>query len=407
MRFQALQSKDFVLYTTGSASAMVALWINRVIIGWLGWELTGLASWVGLLSFFLFAPTIVASPLFGVLLDRIDVRRAALISQTVMATTVIVLLIFQLTGILTIWLLGSVALVIGITSSADRTIRFVLVPRIVDKDAIANAVAIHGINFNTARLVGPAIGGLLIDAYGTDVATMVNAAMILPFLTVLLVVKIRDRDSPKQERKAFFREMRDGAQYALGHPIIREAMILTCVLSLAARGIIEILPAIADGEFGRGAQGLGQMLTASGAGALLAAVSIALRRSGVPVPGISNSAQVSIFGGLIAVALLGLTTDWVCAMALIFALGFFLTNNGIDLQATIQIELTDTYRARVMSMWVVLVIGGAAISAIGLGFVADLVGMGTTLICSGILGVVLVIAGRVLITRTSGKSPPA
>ncbi|NND49099.1 MAG: MFS transporter, partial [Rhizobiales bacterium] len=382
MRFQALQSKDFVLYTAGNASAMVALWINRVIVGWLGWELTGLASWVGLLSFFLFAPTIVASPLFGVLLDRIDVRRAALISQTVLASTVMVLLIFQLTGVLTIWLLGSVALVIGITSSADRTIRFVLVPRIVEKAAIANAVAIHGINFNTARLVGPAIGGLLIDAYGTDVATMVNAVMIMPFLIVLLMVKIRDRDSPKQERKAFFREMRDGAQYALGHPIIREAMILTCVLSLAARGIIEILPAIADGEFGRGAQGLGQMLTASGAGALLAAVSIALRRSGVPVPGISTSARVSIFGGLIAVVLLGLTTDWVFAMALIFALGFFLTNNGIDLQATIQIELTDTYRARVMSMWVVLVIGGAAISAIGLGFVADLVGMSTTLICS-------------------------
>ena len=71
MRFPALQSKDFVLYTAGNASAMVALWINRVIIGWLGWELTGLASWVGLLAFFLFAPTIVASPLFGVLLDRI------------------------------------------------------------------------------------------------------------------------------------------------------------------------------------------------------------------------------------------------------------------------------------------------------------------------------------------------
>jgi MFS family permease len=402
MRFPALRSKDFVLYTAGNASAMVALWINRVLIGWLGWELTGLASWVGLLSFLLFAPTIVASPLFGVLLDRIDLRRAALASQGVLAANVSVLLVFQLTGVLTIWLLGVIALMIGVTSSADRTIRFVLVPRIVERDAIPNAVAIHGINFNTARLIGPAIGGLLIDAYGSDVATMVNVVMIAPFLVVLLLVTIRDRDGPAQVRKAFFSELMDGLRHAIAHPIIREAMILTCVLSLTARGVIEILPAIADGEFHRGAQGLGQMLTASGAGALLAAVSIALRRSGAPVPGISLSARLSIAGGLVSTFLLGVTGDWAFAMALVFALGFFLTNNGIDLQATIQIELSDTYRARVMSMWVVLVIGGAAMSAIALGLFADLVGMSTTLMGSAVLGALLAVAGTVLITRAGG-----
>ena len=159
MRFPALKSKQFLLFTAGNWSAMIAIWINRVLIGWLGWELTGLASWVGLLSFFLFAPTIIASPLFGVLLDRVDHRRAAFASQSVLALAIASLLVFQLTGILNIYLLGAVALVIGVTSSADRTIRFVLVPRIVEKSALANAVAIHGINFNTARLIGPAIGG--------------------------------------------------------------------------------------------------------------------------------------------------------------------------------------------------------------------------------------------------------
>ena len=92
------------------------------------------------------------------------------------------------------------------------------------------------------------------------------------------------------------------------------------------------------------------------------------------------------------------------AIALIFALGFFLTNNGIDLQATIQIELNDTYRARVMSMWVVLVIGGAAISAITLGAIADLVGMSTTLVGAGILGTFLVVLARMVIAKADGAS---
>jgi len=405
MRFPALRNRHFVIYTAGNASAMVALWINRVIIGWLGWELTGLASWVGILSFFLFAPTIVASPLFGVLLDRIDPRRAALASQTMLTATVTLLLVLQLTGALNIWLLGTVALIIGITSSADRTIRFVLVPRIVERDALPNAVAIHGINFNTARLIGPAVGGLLIDGYGTDVATLVNAVMITPFLAVLLIVRFRDRDEPKPQRKRFFREMLDGARHAAGHPIIREAMMLSGVLSITARGVLEILPAIADGEFQRGAQGLGQMLTAAGAGALLAAFSIAVRRSGMPESGVTWAARSSIGGALVATIILGLTSSWIVAMAMVFALGFFLTNNGIDLQASIQIELTDTFRARVMSLWIVLVIGGAAVSAITLGLFADLTNMSATLIGAGVAGVALVAAASWAIAQSGAKPP--
>src|SRR5690606_11753549 len=132
-----------------------------------------------------------------------------------------------------------------------RTIRFVMVPRLVEKEALANAVAIHGINFNTARLIGPAVGGLLIDAVGTGAAIMVNVAMILPFLAILFIVKMRDRDAPKSKQRQFLREILDGARYAAGHPVIGKAMFLSGVFSITVRGVIEILPAIADGEFHR------------------------------------------------------------------------------------------------------------------------------------------------------------
>ena len=407
MRFPALQSKDFVIYTAGSFASANAIWINRVIIGWLGWEMTGLASWVGLLSFFLFAPTIVSSPLFGVVIDRVDLRRAAIISQSVMIATVASLLVLFLSGLLTIWILCLVALTVGFTASADRTIRFVLVPRVVEKEALANAIAIHGINFNTARLIGPAIGGFLIDAAGTETAIMVNFVLVLPFLAAILFVGLRERDEPKPKRQPFLTEIIDGARYAATHPIIREAMIISGLFSITIRGVIEILPAIADGVFQRGAQGLGQMLAVSGAGALVAAIVIAMRRSGASEPGIPIAVYFSVLGGIVSTIILGLTADWYTALAMVFAVGFCLTINGIDLQASLQVALSDNYRGRVMSLWIVLVIGGAAISAIALGTLADLVGMSGALIGAGLACAAIVGVSSLGTIRRRAMAPPS
>lgn len=405
MRFPALRNKAFVIYTAGSVSATNALWINRVIIGWLGWELTGLASWVGFLSFFLFAPTIVSSPLFGVMIDRVDIRRAAIISQSLLLATIVALLVLHMTGSLTIWLLSLIALSVGFTSSADRTIRFVMVPRIVDREALANAVALHGINFNTARLIGPALGGVLIDMAGTGVAILVNLLMILPFLAVLVVVKPRDRDAQETKQRKFFADLIDGARYAVGHPVIRKAMFLSGIFSITTRGVIEILPAIADGQYHRGAQGLGQMLAASGAGALVSAIIIAVRRPGSSEVDISLSAQIAAIGGIASVILLGATANWYFAMAMIFAFGYCMTIIAIDLQTSVQMALDDTYRGRVMSLWIVLVIGGAAMSAIALGFFADVFGMPGTLIGAGVSCAAILLLER-LVSSGRRRAPP-
>lgn len=406
MRFPALRSKDFIIFTAGNFSATNAIWINRVIVGWLGWELTGLASSVGLMSFLLFAPAIVASPLFGVILDRVDVRRAAIVSQAILITSLSVLFVMYETGILTIWLLGIVALTIGVTSSADRTIRFVLVPRIVEREALANAVAIHGISFNTARLIGPAVGGALIEWGGTEFAILTNLAMVVPFLTVLFIVTLRGREKRKSKRQSFLGEIVDGARYAARHPIIREAMVISGFYSITMRGILEILPAVADGEFHRGAQGLGQMLAVSGAGALVAAIYIALRRSGPSQAEIPASVYVSIIGGALGTIVLGLTGNWYVALAMVLVLGVCATVNGIELQASMQIALDDAYRGRVMSLWIVLVIGGAAISAIGIGSLADIFGISSALVTSGVTGAVLIGMSMAWLWKGRGAAPP-
>ncbi len=362
-----------------------------MIIGWLGWELTNLASWVGFLSFLLFAPTIFAGPIFGVIVDRVDIKKFAIYTQSIISATVLFLWVLYFFNLLNIINLCMIALIIGIFTSADRITRHTLVPRIIDKKNLVNALAVHGINFNTARLLGPALAGLLIQLTTFSFTIFINFLCLLAMPIALITIKVAEKDSEKKERKNIFSEFLDGAKFAISHNVILEACAITALFSLFARGAIEILPAIAGGIFNAGPEGLGQMMATAGAGALVAAIFIAMRRSKDQERGIPFRVYFSSFLGLLAVIILGISSNWYLALIAIFIMGFCMTINGIDLQAVVQLELNDTYRGRVMSLWILLVIGLAAISSILMGAFGDILGIENTLVSFSILGIISLI----------------
>jgi MFS family permease len=393
MRLPALQSRSFCLYEGGSLFALNGQWITRIVVGWVGWELTGSATWVGLLSFFLFAPTIVTSPFFGVLVDRVHLKPTVIVSQGIVTLATLSLYILHLAGLLNIWSLSAVSLVIGIAGSAERAVRVTIVPRMVPLAALTNAVAIHATNFNVARLLGPAIGGILIERIGSGPTMLINFIVLVPFMVAVPFLKAAEKDGSKAERKSFLADFWSGAKVAARHPVIREAMALTCITSITVRGVLEILPALADGEFHRGAEGLGQMVAASGAGALVSAVVVAIRhtrkRPGIPLIG-----HVAVFVGTVSVAALGVAHTWPLAMLFVTLCGFAGTMIGINMQTTIQLTVDDNFRGRVMSLWMVAGIGLSALGALVLGFFADLFGLAETLIVGGIASALLSLAFR-------------
>ena len=249
MRFPALQSRNFCIYEGGSLFALNGQWITRIVVGWVGWELTGSATWVGLLSFFLFAPTIVTSPFFGVLVDRVHLKPTVIVSQGIVTLATLSLYILHLAGLLNVWSLSAVSLVIGVAGSAERAVRVTIVPRMVPLSALTNAVGIHATNFNVARLIGPAIGGIMIEHVGTGPTMLVNFIVLVPFMVALFFLKVSERDGSNIRHKSFFADFWSGAKVAARHPVIREAMMLTCITSITVRGVLDILPALADGEF--------------------------------------------------------------------------------------------------------------------------------------------------------------
>ncbi len=395
-RFPALQAPQLRIYIAGAVFALNGLWIQRVVMGWLAWSLTGSATWVGIVAFLMFAPTMVSGPFFGVLTDRVDVRRAALTSQSILAGFTLCLAVTELSGLLGIWSLSAIALGIGITTSAHHPIRGALVPRLVPREALANAVALVSINFNLARLLGPAIGGALIAGLGVSAAILVNVACFLPFLAALFMLRPRPRAEREDhaERGSFLRELGDGVRHVLEHPSILRAMALNGLFSSIVRGSLEILPAVADGRFQRGADGLGEILAAAGAGALVASAVMAWRNTHFSGRGLPPVSTTGVFAGFIFVAGLGYTDVWGLALLCTFGIGCTGAVVGIGYMSTVQLILEDGFRGRVMSLWTVVGIGGAAVGALCLGQAVDRYGLEISLVTAAAAAIFL--AGLVL-----------
>ena len=374
------------------APSMQAVWITRLVMSWIAWDLTGSSAYVGLLSFFLFVPYITTIPFFGVLLDRIEPLRTAIIAQIIQALAAFTIFLMHITDSLSIFSLCTVAVIIGTANSAQGSARQTIVPRIVDKPTIANAVAFNAMNFQIARIIGPSVGGILIGLIGTKYTILFSSFFFLPALITLpmIVLTPKQGESIKKESN-FISELADGARFAHRNAVIFECIILTFISSVIIRGCHELLPALADGKFNMGGEGLGQIMAAAGAGALISSFLIASRKKTYNDNGIPMIARISLILGLLFVTILGYVDNWYLAILAAFISGACVTNVAIDMQSTVQMQLTDTYRARVASLWLATAIGGSGLGSILNGIFSDVFGITETFIFVGLIGVLAVI----------------
>ena len=374
------------------APSMQAVWITRLVMSWIAWDLTGSSAYVGLLSFFLFVPYITTIPFFGVLLDRIEPLRTAIIAQIIQALAAFTIFLMHITDSLSIFSLCTVAVIIGTANSAQGSARQTIVPRIVDKPTIANAVAFNAMNFQIARIIGPSVGGILIGLIGTKYTILFSSFFFLPALITLpmIVLTPKQGESIKKESN-FISELVDGARFAHRNAVIFECIILTFISSVIIRGCHELLPALADGKFNMGVEGLGQIMAAAGAGALISSFLIASRKKTYNDNGIPMIARISLILGLLFVTILGYVDNWYLAILAAFISGACVTNVAIDMQSTVQMQLTDTYRARVASLWLATAIGGSGLGSILNGIFSDVFGITETFIFVGLIGVLAVI----------------
>lgn len=387
MNYAALKSSNFRTYISGSFMGLLSLWMQRVTSGWLAWDLTGSASFVGLVALTQFAPAIFLSPLFGVWADRLNVKRSAVTVQSLNLLVAAAFFVVFALGWLTPFVMVALSLASGVTAAASHPVRMSLTPRLVERDLIGSVVTVVAINFNVARMVGPALGGVLIGVFGVTVTLFVQALLYLPYVFVLTQLTLRPRRETGSADEPFFRALATGFRHVWITPVIWRAMVIIGVLALVARGTLEILPPLADGVFERGAGGLGVLLSATGAGAIIGGVFKGFLPPQQPgqLPWLS---LVFVLLGLGLVPVLGAVHVWELALVTVAGMAFVTTLTAISMQTAIQIVLEDDMRGRVMSLWAVVTAGGSALGAGILGVLADVLGYEATLFWAGAAAVV-------------------
>ncbi|WP_197918354.1 MFS transporter [Thiosulfatihalobacter marinus] len=384
MNLAALRSANFRTYVTGSIFALLAIWMQRVTIGWIAWDMTGSSSFVGLAALVQFSPAIVLSPLFGVWVDRLDVQRAIIVVQGVNFGVMAGFFGFYVMGWLTPVTMIVLTLISGIALAANHPMRMSLSPRLVPRGMVASVVTIVAINFNVARTLGPALGGVLIAWLGVGATLLVQAVLIVPFIFALGRLEVRPSRKEGVSQEPFGKALGLGLLQVWNNAVIWRAMMIGGALATVARGVLEILPPLADGVFQRGPEGLGVLLTATGLGAVCGGFFKAVLPPQSPgsVPILT---QVVIVLGLLMVAALGAVSAWPVALGIAAGIAFVTTLSAISMQTAIQMELEDDMRGRVMSLWAVVVAGGASIGAGALGIAADIIGFQETLVFAGLV----------------------
>ncbi|MEM7440593.1 MAG: MFS transporter [Pseudomonadota bacterium] len=392
MNLSALREPEFRLYFVGAVANVNAMWIVRILISWLAWEATGSASFTGLVAAASLVPTLFGGPVFGVMVDRADIRKAAYTTNLSMIACILALLALYTSGKLSPTMMVVISLAIGTVTAAHHPVRLSLGPRLVPTTEVSSVVALSALNFNVARLISPAVGGVLIEQIGITPSIMVTLTLFLPNLAI--IARLHPRKLGNKGAQAFATAMREGLAYIRTRRVIMVILAATCVFSVALRGVLEVLPVVADGAFARGAAGFGQLGSAVGGGALCSALAKALcagdRAQSQDALSLTNLAIAAI--GLATVAILGSSEIWLVALACAATLGATGTWFGVSMQQIIQADLPDDMRGRVMSIWVVVGLGSTALGAWIIGALTELVSLTPAFTAMAVAGAVSLLA---------------
>ncbi|MEM1089353.1 MAG: MFS transporter [Pseudomonadota bacterium] len=377
--------RNLKIYMSAQVLDLHGLWIHRVALGWVTWVETESEFWVGMIAFAQFIPVVFLGPLFGVLADRLDRRYCAIVLNLTLTAIATVMVVASFAGWLDIWVILALSLLQGIAAGAYSPIRMSLVANLLAMEHLARGIAINSLAFNASRFLGPMFAGLIIVTWNVSWAFVINAVSYFFMLLALLAVQPLTRREAGGERREVLDELLEGLRYVLDHELIRSMLYLAITVSIFGRGVLELLPAFADGVFGRGAVGLAWLTSASGAGAIVAGLWLA-RRGGRPLKMIAPlSAAVS---GLVVIAF-ALNQSFEVGLVLTACLGFFFSTFGITVQSLLQTQVDDAFRGRVSSFWGVFGIGGSALGAFLLGALAPQLGLSVVSVISGVVCIAL------------------
>ncbi len=381
---RALRWRNFRLYFIGQAFSLTGTWMQRVALGWLVYRLTDSETMLGLVSFAGRIPNILVLPFSGVLADRVNRHAVMMVARGFAMLQAATLAVLVLTGVVRIWHIIVLSLVMGTIFAMDAPSRQAFIYQVVgSKRDLSNAVALHSAVFNLARLVGPALAGLLVALAGEGPVFLVNAASYLAVLAALAMVRVEP--PPKTRRRKTLHQLREGLSYASRTPPVRAILLLLLATSLLAFPYLVLMPAFARGVLGGDSRTLGWLMGSIGAGALVGAAFISSRRDNlflwhqIPVSGLALGLGVAGFT---------LSRSVPLSCALLVLPGFGLMTLMSSCNTVLQTLVPERARGRVMSLYYISFLGMMPFGSLIMGSLAEHFGTPQTVMVGGLLSAV-------------------
>jgi MFS family permease len=391
--FRALRHRNFQLFVGGQFISLIGTWMQTVALGWLVYRLTHSPLLLGLTGFLGQIPSLVVSPLAGVLADRWNRHRMVIATQVFSMVQATVLAILVLTHRITIGEILGLSLFIGLINAVDVPVRqSFLVEMVAGGEDLANAIALNSSNFNVARLVGPAIAGVLIGLVGEGMVFLVNALSYLGVIGALLAIRVPPRSRPAQPPGMVWTNMKEGIRYVTGFAPIRSVLLLLALVSVFGSPYAVLMPVFARDVLHGDAHTLGFLVGAGGIGALAGALYLAARTTVKGLGRIIVGAATAFGAGLCTFAMA--RNQWIAA-ALLVVIGFGIMVHMAATNTIIQTLVDPDKRGRVMSFYTVSFMGIAPLGSLTLGAIASHIGAPWTVF----LGGTVCIAGALLFAR--------
>ncbi len=373
-------NRAFAVFTYGNSVSLIGLWVQRLAVGWLAWDMTQSGFWLGAVAFADLFPVIVVGPFAGVFADRLNQQRIIIICRMLTAMQAVALAVLVFSGVATIEMVFALTLFGGTVTGIQQPARLAIVSSLVRPEHLGSAVAINSVVFNLARFVGPAIAGVLITSAGTFVAFALAA--VGHVISAATFWRIRLAVQEPAPRHGMMADLAEGARYAFSHAAIGPMLMLAIIGSLLARPIFELLPGFADAVFGRGAGGLAVLTSAVGIGAIIAGLWLAQRGGvkGLTAITLGSFAVIGILSTAFAL------TGWFwLGVLLMAAAGGAMVVNGTGTQTLIQTAVARHMRGRVLGIWGIIFRGGPAVGAFVMGWLAEYWGFGPPVALGGML----------------------
>lgn len=379
--FRALRHRNFQLFYAGQMISLIGSWMQTLAQSWLVYRLTQSAALLGLVGFVTQIPVFFLSPVAGIVADRHSRHRLIISTQTGMMIQALTLAVLTLAQWIQVWEIFLLGFLLGICNSFDIPARQAFLVDMVGSDDLMNAIALNSSVFNGARIVGPAIAGILVASLGEGICFVINGlsfAAVIGSLALMRLPAVRRNPRAAGKLDQFW----EGIRYVRGNAAIRSLLTLLGVMSLLGMSHAVLMPVFADRVLHRGPRGLGMLMTSAGLGALAAALWLARRRQVQGLDRIVALACAGIGASLVGFALS--RTFWL-SLVMMVPTGFCVMAQLGATNTLIQSIVSNDVRGRVMGIYSSMFLGMAPFGSLIAGYLAQRYSAPTAVLFCGVV----------------------